>query len=182
MAAVKKKKSSAKTATKKAKAKPAKVAKKTAGLDVGSPVPDFSMAATKIGKVSRASLKGKPFVLYFYPKDDTPGCTVEACDFTSSLPAFSKLGVTVIGVSKDNLQSHEKFSKKFKLNFPLASDEKAVCESFGTWVEKSMYGRKYMGIERSTFLVDGKGVIRAVWRKVSVPGHVEEVKKAVKDL
>lgn len=182
MAAAKKKKLPVKSATKKT-AKPVKAAKKTAGLDIGSAVPDFEMPATKIGKVSRAALKGKPFVLYFYPKDDTPGCTVEACDFSSSLSAFSKLGLTVIGVSKDNMKKHENFSKKFKLSFPLASDEKAgVCESFGTWVEKSMYGRKYMGIERSTFLVDGKGIVRAVWRKVSVPGHVEDVKKAVKDL
>ena len=119
-------------------------------------------------------------MLYFYPKDDTSGCTAEACGFRDAVPAFGKLGLTVIGVSKDGIASHEKFGKKYGLTFPLASDENGkVCETFGTWVQKSMYGRSYMGIERSTFLVDGKGVVRAVWRKVSVPGHVDEVKKAV---
>lgn len=152
-------------------------------FDVGSRVPPFSMPATVIGKAESAGLKGKPYVLYFYPKDDTPGCTTEACGFRDALPDFSKLGVTVIGVSKDSLASHEKFAKKFDLNFPLASDEDgSVSEAFGVWVEKSMYGKTYMGIERSTFLVDGKGVVRAVWRKVKVPGHVEEVAKAVREL
>lgn len=153
------------------------------GVDVGSIAPVFSMPATMIGKAESAKLKGRPYALYFYPKDDTPGCTAEACGFRDALPDFSKLGVTIIGVSKDSLASHEKFAKKFDLNFPLASDEDgSVCEAFGVWVEKSMYGRKYMGIERSTFLIDGKGVVRAVWRKVKVPGHVEEVGMAVKAL
>jgi thioredoxin-dependent peroxiredoxin len=155
----------------------------TSLLNVGSKAPDFVMAATQAGKVSSAELKGKPYVLYFYPKDDTPGCTIEACDFTSGIPAFSKLGAMIIGVSKDSMKSHENFSKKFKLKFPLASDESGkVCNAYGVWVEKSMYGKKYMGIERSTFLVDAKGVIRAAWRKVNVPGHVEEVKKALQAL
>lgn len=140
--------------------------------------PVFSMPATMIGRAESAKLKGRPFVLYFYPKDDTSGCTAEACGFRDVLPDFSKLGVTVIGVSKDSLASHEKFAKKFDLNFPLASDEDgSVCEAFGVWVEKSMYGKKYMGIERSTFLIDAKGVVRGAWRKVKVPGHVEEVHK-----
>ena len=150
--------------------------------DVGDKAPAFSLPATD-GGVSSAQLKGKPFVLYFYPKDDTSGCTAEACGFRDNLPDFAKLGVTVIGVSKDGLASHEKFKKKYDLTFPLASDEDgAVCEAYGVWVEKSMYGKKYMGIERSTFLIDGKGVIRVAWRKVSVTGHVDEVKTAIKTL
>jgi thioredoxin-dependent peroxiredoxin len=149
----------------------------------GKPAPDFNLPATVTGTVSRAALKGKAYVLYFYPKDDTSGCTAEACDFRDNFLAFKKLGVTVIGVSKDSLQRHEKFSKKYALNFPLASDEKSkMCEAFGVWVKKSMYGRKYMGIERSTFLIDAKGIVRKIWRKVSVTGHVAEVAKAVKDL
>ncbi|MDP9127214.1 MAG: peroxiredoxin [Pseudomonadota bacterium] len=141
------------------------------------------MPATDLGEVSAASLKGKPFVLYFYPKDDTSGCTAQACGFRDALPELDKLGLTVIGVSKDGIESHEKFGKKYSLTFPLASDEKTeVAKAFGTWVQKSLYGRTYMGIERSTFLVDGNGVVRAVWRKVDVPGHVEDVKKAVANL
>ncbi len=155
----------------------------SAKIGVGSSAPDFSLPATQIGTVSRANLKGKACVLYFYPKDDTSGCTAEACGFRDQLPAFKKLGITVIGVSKDNLASHEKFAKKYDLTFPLASDESGeVCERFGVWVQKSMYGRTYMGIERSTFLIDAKGIIRAVWRKVSVPGHIEEVQKVIADL
>jgi peroxiredoxin Q/BCP len=157
--------------------------KKSAALDVGSAVPDFTMPATMAGKVSLAALKGKPFVLYFYPKDDTSGCTAQACEFRNTLSVFNNLGAEVIGVSKDTMESHEKFSRKYNLTFPLASDETSgICEKFGTWVQKSMYGRSYMGIERSTFVIDSKGVIRAVWRKVSVPGHIDEVKKAVEAL
>jgi peroxiredoxin Q/BCP len=150
---------------------------------IGKPVPAFELPATIVGTVSRASLKGKPYVIYFYPKDDTSGCTAEACDFRDNIAAFKKLDIAVIGVSKDSLTKHEKFSKKYDLNFPLASDEEGrVCEAFGVWIEKSMYGRKYMGILRSTFLIDAKGIIRAVWRKVSVTGHVEEVAKAIREL
>ncbi len=179
------------TATKKKPAKSAprrktiiKVAKQPAGaIAVGKPVPDFSLPATRIDTASRSSLKGKPFVLYFYPKDNTSGCTAEACDFRDNMAAFNKLGATVIGVSKDSIASHEKFAKKFELDFPLASDEDGkVCEKFGVWIKKSMYGRSYMGIERATFLVDAKGIIRGIWRKVSVTGHVGEVKKALADL
>lgn len=152
-------------------------------LKAGDKAPDFSMPATLMGTASLKALSGSPFVLYFYPKDDTSGCTAEACDFRDQLPAFKNLKATVIGVSKDSLASHEKFAKKYELSFPLASDEKTkVCEAFGTWVEKSMYGRTYMGIERSTFVIDGKGVIRALWRKVSVTGHVAEVAKALQDI
>ena len=166
------------------KAAPKKItASKGSGPSVGSPVPDFKLPATIVGTVSRASLKGKPFILYFYPKDDTSGCTAEACDFRDARPGFGKLKASVIGVSKDSLASHEKFAKKYELDFPLASDESGkVLEAFGVWVEKSMYGRKYMGVERSTFLVDAAGKIRAVWRKVSVTGHVEEVQAALADL
>jgi peroxiredoxin Q/BCP len=153
------------------------------GPAVGEMVPHFSMAATIVGSVSPAKFMGKPFIIYFYPKDDTSGCTAEACAFTENAPAFKKIGLTVIGVSKDSLTSHEKFTKKYNLNFPLASDEDGkASEAFGTWVEKSMYGRKYMGIERSTYLVDAEGKIVAVWRKVKVPGHVDEVQKAIKEL
>lgn len=157
------------------------MAKKSGGkIAIGAPVPDFSLPATRIGTVSRTSLKGKPFVIYFYPKDNTSGCTAEACDFRDNMAVLNKLDVTVIGISKDSLKSHENFAKKFGLKFPLASDEDGkVCDRFGVWIEKSMYGRKYMGIERATFLVDAKGIIRAVWHKVSVTGHVGEVKKAI---
>ncbi|MDX2027513.1 MAG: peroxiredoxin [Alphaproteobacteria bacterium] len=162
---------------------PAKTGRKPAGPAIGAKAPAFSMPVTPGGAVSSASLKGKPYVLYFYPKDDTSGCTAEACGFRDALPAFGRLGTKVIGVSRDSIASHEKFIKKYKLTFPLASDESGkVCATFGAWVQKSMYGRAYMGIERSTFLIDGKGIVRAVWRKVSVPGHVDEVKKAVQNL
>jgi len=181
-AATKKKTSSPKA--KAAKKITVKSAAKTSGkAAVGSPVPDFSLPATQIGRATRSGLKGKSFVIYFYPKDNTSGCTAEACDFRDNAAAFNKLGVPVIGVSKDSLASHEKFAKKFGLEFPLASDEDGkVCNAFGVWIKKSMYGRSYMGIERATFLVDGKGIIRAAWHKVSVPGHVGEVKKALAEL
>src|ERR1700733_11929430 len=158
-----------------------KLAKKPSGkIAEGSLVPDFSLPATRIGAASRAGLKGKPFVIYFYPKDNTSGCTAEACDFRDNMAAFNKLGATIIGISKDSLKSHENFARKFGLTFPLASDEDGkVCDRFGVWIEKSMYGRKYMGIERATFLADAKGIIRAIWHKVSVTGHVGEVRKAI---
>lgn len=133
--------------------------------------------------MSLKDFSGKPIVLYFYPKDDTPGCTKEAIDFTVTAPALKKLGASVIGVSKDSVASHDKFKKKHKLSVILASDpEGKVLESYGAWVEKSMYGRTYMGIERSTFLIDGKGRLAKIWRKVRVPGHVEEVLAAAKEL
>ena len=152
-------------------------------LDAGDPAPDFALPTDSGGHARLADLKGKAVVLYFYPKDDTSGCTAEACGFRDALPNFSKTGTTVIGVSKDSPASHEKFKKKYKLPFTLASDEDTkIAQKYGVWVEKSMYGRKYMGMDRSTFLIDGKGVIRGLWRKVKVPGHVEEVLKAVKAL
>ena len=152
-------------------------------VDTGDKAPEFTLPTNDEGEVSLAALKGKPFVLYFYPKDDTPGCTKEACGFRDALPDFSKLDTDVIGVSKDSVAKHDKFIAKHGLNFRLASDEDDdVCERFEVWKEKRMYGRTYMGIERSTFLIDGDGVIRRAWRKVRVSGHVEEVLSAVKEL
>jgi peroxiredoxin Q/BCP len=152
-------------------------------LAVGDKAPDFTLPTDGGGEVSLKALKGKTVVLYFYPRDDTPGCTTEACAFRDALPDFSKVKATVIGVSKDTVASHDKFKTKFKLPFPLASDAGGkVCEAYGAWGEKSMYGKKYMGIERSTFLIDGKGVVRNIWRKVKVDGHAAEVLKAAEAL
>lgn len=152
-------------------------------IQIGQIAPDFSMPATGGQTIKLADLKGKPVVLYFYPKDDTSGCTQEACDFRDNIAQFNKVGVTVIGVSKDSLKSHEKFLQKHALNFPLASDEGTdVCERYGVWVEKSMYGKKYMGIERATFLINADGRIAGIWRKVKVDGHVEAVRAALADL
>ncbi|MGF1625903.1 MAG: thioredoxin-dependent thiol peroxidase [Alphaproteobacteria bacterium] len=152
-------------------------------IDVGDKVPDLTMPTDGGGTVSLADLKGRKVVLYFYPKDDTPGCTTEACGFRDAMPDFSGIDATVIGISKDSRTAHDKFKTKFDLNFTLASDtDGAACKAFGTWVEKSMYGRKYMGIDRATFLVDGEGVVRNVWRKVKVKGHVDEVLAAAKAL
>lgn len=151
-------------------------------VDVGEKAPDFSMATDGGGSVSLAGLKGRKVVLYFYPKDDTPGCTKEACAFRDAMPDFSGIDAEIIGVSKDPVAKHDKFKAKYDLPFVLASDEETdVCERFGVWVEKNMYGRKYMGIERATFLIDGDGVVRNVWRKVKVPGHAEAVLEAAKD-
>jgi peroxiredoxin Q/BCP len=152
-------------------------------VEVGDKAPDFSLPSDGGGKISLKAMKGKKLVLYFYPKDDTSGCTAEACAFRDALPNFSKVKAEVIGISRDSVKSHDQFKKKHQLSFPLASDEDGkVCEAYGTWAEKSMYGRKYMGIERSTFLIDGNGVVRNVWRKVKVPGHAEEVLKAAEAL
>jgi len=151
--------------------------------DVGDKAPNFSMPTSGGGDVSLQALAGRPFVLYFYPKDDTSGCTKEACGFRDALPDFSALNVDVIGVSKDTVAKHDKFTAKYDLNFHLASDEDgAVCEAFDVWKEKRLYGRTYMGIERSTFLIDGSGIIRQAWRKVRVPNHVDAVLAAVKEL
>ncbi len=153
--------------------KPTKAAKKA---------PDFSLPGIK-GNVSLKELKGKKVVLYFYPKDDTSGCTKQACTFQDNMPQFKKAGVEVIGVSKDDMKSHQKFAKKYKLGFNLVSDENLkAAKAYGAWVEKSMYGRKYMGMDRSTFLIDEKGQVVQEWRKVKVPGHVEEVLKAAKKM
>jgi peroxiredoxin Q/BCP len=149
----------------------------------GDPAPSFELPATGGRTVSLKAMKGKPFVLYFYPKADTPGCTKEACAFQEALPQLGKIGIDVIGVSPDKLPPIEKFAAKYNLTFPLASDaDKAAAAVYGTWVEKSMYGRKYMGMERSTFLVDKAGKLAKIWRKVSVTGHAAEVMAAAKAL
>ena len=149
----------------------------------GDAAPDFSMPASGRRTVSLAGMKGRPFVLYFYPKADTPGCTKEACAFQEALPQLGKIGIDVIGVSPDKMKPIEKFAEKYKLTFPLASDEThAVAEKFGTWVEKSMYGRKYMGMERSTFLIDRNGKVAKAWRKVSVTGHAADVMQVAEAL
>jgi peroxiredoxin Q/BCP len=163
--------------------KEAAMARKTAELEEGDKAPDFTLPTDGGGKVSLAKLKGRPVVLYFYPKDDTSGCTAEACAFRDNQPKLGKSAAAVIGVSRDSVASHDKFKKKYDLDFTLGSDEDGkVTEAYGVWVEKSMYGRKYMGIERSTFLIDPKGVIRKIWRKVKVPGHAEEVLQALKEM
>ena len=149
----------------------------------GDIAPDFDMPASGGRTVSLAAMQGKPFILYFYPKADTPGCTKQACAFQESLPRLAATGLDVIGVSPDKMKPIEAFAGKYALKFPLASDEtKAVAERYGVWVEKSMYGRKYMGMERSTFLVGPDGVVRKVWRKVKVPGHAADVLKAANNL
>jgi peroxiredoxin Q/BCP len=152
-------------------------------IEAGDKAPAFSLARDGGGKVALKDFKGSPLVLYFYPKDDTTGCTAEAIGFTGKLKAFEKLGASVLGVSKDSVLAHDKFKAKHKLAIILGSDpEGEACEAYGVWKEKSMYGRKFMGIERSTFLIDATGVIAQVWRKVKVPGHVETVLSAVKAL
>jgi peroxiredoxin Q/BCP len=150
----------------------------------GSAAPDFQLPATHHGDVSLASFAGKKnVVLYFYPKDDTPGCTTEAKDFRDLQHAFDKADTVVIGISKDDMKSHEKFSGKFDLTFPLASDaEGDVCERYGVWGEKNMYGKKYMGITRATFLITKQGIIAKAWPKVSVTDHAAEVLKAAQGL
>lgn len=152
-------------------------------LAEGDKAPSFTLESDGGKKVSLKDFAGKPIVLYFYPKDDTPGCTKEAIGFSAAAAAFKKAGATVIGVSKDSVAAHDKFKKKHALSVILASDpEGEVIESYGSWVEKSMYGRKYMGIDRSTFLIDSKGRLAKIWRKVKVPGHVEEVLALTKSL
>ena len=149
---------------------------------VGDKAPDFTLPADG-GTVSLSQLKGKSVVLYFYPKDDTSGCTAEAIAFTQNAKAFKAAGAVVLGVSKDSPASHDKFKAKYDLVLTLGSDEDTkVAKTYGVWVEKSMYGRRYMGMERATFLIDGKGTIRQIWRKVKVPGHAAEVLTAVKAL
>jgi peroxiredoxin Q/BCP len=152
-------------------------------LKPGDKAPSFKLATDGGGNISLSSLKGQPFVLYFYPKDDTAGCTKEAVGFSENLKKFERLGVNLVGVSKDSVASHDRFKAKYKLKLTLASDsELEAAQAYGVWGEKTLYGRKYMGMERATFLVDAKGVIREIWRKVKVPGHVEAVLAAAKGL
>ena len=149
-------------------------------LQAGDKAPNFKLESDS-GLVSRTSLKGKPFIVYFYPKDDTSGCTKEALEFSAAAGKFEKLGISVLGVSKDSLASHQKFKTKHKLKIPLGSDPDIVmAKDWEVWGEKTLYGRKYMGMERATFLVNAKGVIAAAWHKVKVPGHVEAVLAAAK--
>ena len=152
-------------------------------IDVGDKAPDFTLPTDGGGKVSLKKLKGKPVVVYFYPKDDTPGCTVEAKDFAAQHKKFAKAGASIVGISKDSVKRHDNFKKKYDLPFILASDEDgAVCEAFGVWVQKKLYGREYMGIERATFLIDATGTVARVWHKVKVKGHADEVLEAVGEL
>jgi peroxiredoxin Q/BCP len=152
-------------------------------LTIGDKAPDFTIATDGGGTFSLLEMRGHNVIIYFYPKDDTPGCTKEACEFRDSLPDFSNSSSKIIGISKDTVAKHDKFKSKYELPFTLGADlEGDVCEIYGTWVEKSMYGRQYMGIERATFLVDKEGVLQGIWRKVKVKGHVEEVLGAVQNL
>jgi peroxiredoxin Q/BCP len=145
-------------------------------LKAGDTAPDFDLPADGGGRVALSDFKGKALVLYFYPKDDTTGCTNEAKGFTEAAAAFAKAGAVVVGVSKDSVQRHDKFKAKYDLAVTLGSDvDGGMIEAYGVWVEKTLYGRKYMGIDRSTFLIDKAGRIARVWRKVKVPGHVAEV-------
>lgn len=149
----------------------------------GKAAPDFELPSDSGHPVKLSKLKGKTIVVYFYPKDDTSGCTREAQDFSGLGAAFKKAGAEVIGISPDSVASHAKFRKKHDLSLHLVADEeKKAAHAYGVWVEKSMYGRKYMGIERATFLIDGKGKIAKIWRRVKVPGHAEEVLAAAKAL
>ena len=155
----------------------------TAKLVEGAPAPAFDLPRDGGGTVSLASLKSKKVVLYFYPKDDTPGCTTEAIDFTSMKAKFKAAGAEVIGVSPDSVASHEKFCKKHELDIILLADEsKEMLEAYDVWKEKSMYGKTYMGVERTTVLIDGAGKIARIWPKVKVAGHAEEVLKAAQDI
>lgn len=149
----------------------------------GDRIPDVRLEGMNGETLNPSDFRGQKLVLYFYPKDDTPGCTTEAKDFSALLKDFADEGTWIIGVSKDPPTKHQKFSAKYGLAVPLATDgDGSVCEAFGTWVEKNLYGRKYMGIERSTFLIDRDGIISRVWRKVKVKGHAAEVLEAAKDL
>ena len=152
-------------------------------LEIGQIAPDFILPTDDGTDLCLADRMGRNTVLYFYPKDNTPGCTKQACAFTESMAQFNTLSADIIGVSKDSVAKHKKFKEKYGLSFPLASDEYSdVCERYGVWIEKSMYGKKYMGIERTTFLIDAKGIIRKIWRKVKVDGHRDEIIAALQNL
>jgi thioredoxin-dependent peroxiredoxin len=152
-------------------------------IEVGSKAPAFTLKADDGSKVKLSDLKGQPVVLYFYPKDDTPGCTKEACAFRDRSTELAKLGAKVFGVSPDSVESHTKFKSKFSLNFPLLADpEHEIAEKYGAWREKNMYGKKSMGIQRSTYLIDAEGKVAKVWKKVSVDGHDQQVIDALQEL
>jgi peroxiredoxin Q/BCP len=161
----------------------AKAAVSTVLLSEGDSAPSFALPGAGGEALSLAALKGKKVVLYFYPKDDTTGCTKEAIEFNALRDKFAKAKTVIVGMSPDSAKSHDKFRDKYELSIQLAADEtKETLSSYGVWVEKSMYGRKYMGVERSTFLIDANGKIAKIWRKVKVPGHVEEVLRAAEEL
>jgi peroxiredoxin Q/BCP len=175
------KKSVKKAVTKKAAPK-AKAAKKPTAAKsfLGKAAPSFTLPTGDGQSISLADFKGKRVLLYFYPKDDTPGCTAQACDLRDNMQAFARSNTVVIGVSKDDVNSHHRFKEKYRLNYLLASDkDTGVCEKYGVWVEKNMYGRRYMGIERSTFLIDESGIVRGEWRKVNVGSHASDLKQAI---
>lgn len=152
-------------------------------LKIGDIAPNFTMPIDNNSTVNLSDLAGKVVVLYFYPKDDTPGCTIEAGDFNKLKLEFEKMNAVIIGVSKDDLNSHDKFKKKYCLDFDLASDSNSdTCEKYGVWVEKSMFGKKYMGVNRATFLIDKKGKIAYIWSKVQVAGHAEDVLNQVRKI
>lgn len=152
-------------------------------VEVGQAAPDFELRDDKAQSVRLANLKGKPVILYFYPKDDTPGCTREACAFRDLQAELRQAGASVLGVSPDDSDSHARFRDKFQLNFPLLADpEHKVAELYGAWREKNMYGKKSMGIQRSTFLIDAQGKVAKVWKKVNVDGHDQQVLEALKSL
>lgn len=152
-------------------------------INEGDRSPEFSLQADDNSVVTRDSLKGKKAILFFYPKDDTSGCTKEACAFRDAFPEFGKIDATVLGVSPDNIDSHRKFKKKYDLPYKLLVDENhRLADAFGVWKEKSLYGRKYMGIERTTIILDKNGRVARIFPKVKVPGHVEEVERAVREM
>ena len=145
-------------------------------LTEGSKAPEIDLPTDNGGHFRLSDMKGEKVLVYFYPKDDTSGCTKESCSLSENIKSFEKLGCCIVGISKDSVKSHDKFKKKYDLQFALASDENSdVCERYGTWVQKSMYGRKYMGIERTTFLIDEQGTIEKIWPKVKIDGHTEEI-------
>ena len=169
-----------KKAARKATPSPKRPAK---GPKEGDKAPDFDLPTDGTGRVSLKALRGKAVVVYFYPRDDTPGCTKEACGFNDALADFSRVKAEIVGVSKDKEASHARFRDKYGLKFRLAADvDTKVAQAYGVWIEKSLYGRKYMGMDRATFLIDKAGVVRRVWRGVKVPGHVDEVLEAAKAL
>ena len=178
------KKAPKKKAPSPAKTKPPKKPNKAAGgLQPGSKAPDFDLPTDGNGRVRLKELRGKAVVVYFYPRDDTPGCTKEACGFNDALPDFSRVNATIVGISKDKEASHARFRDKYGLKFKLAADvDTRTGQAYGVWIEKSLYGRNYMGMDRATFLIDKNGVVRRVWRSVKVPGHVDEVLEAAKSL
>ena len=152
-------------------------------IEIGTKAPDFTASTDGGGSLTLSELQGKKVVLYFYPKDDTPGCTKQANQFTAHLDAFTEAGAIVVGVSKDPVKKHDKFVAKYDLKIRLVSDEDlSINEAYGVWIQKSMWGRKYMGTDRSTFLIDASGTVRQIWNKVKVPGHVDEVLVATQSL